>query len=147
MGETGIRAFGALRAENRRRAIEMFHAVRASQTTTIATYAAVTNASKAIVWPGGNAIIIVSVSDFATTAGNQTGYRLTDGTTVLAGGSNVWTHFQNTVSRHHNKTFVQLVTLPRGAYTVQLEWANLNTSGTLESDSNDIIHGVILPVF
>lgn len=145
MAETGILSSGAHRSQNRRRAIEVVSAARASQTTTSATFAAVTNASNAVVWPGGNALVIVSVSHYVATAGGcKPQYKLTDGSSDL---TSTFHAFINGTNEHEFATWAEIVSLPRGAYTVQLEWANSNTTGTLTSNADDWMSVEIIPVF
>jgi hypothetical protein len=148
MAESGILSFGAHRSRNQRRAIELFQTARAVQTTTSSTYATVTNATKAVVWGGGKVIIIVNLSHEVTgSVGTVVDYQLirTDTSAVLAGGA-VWKYSFNSLDRMASG-YVELVDLPRGAYTIALQWRRASGGGTVSSGTGDYMQGVIIPVF
>jgi hypothetical protein len=128
--------------------VGLIDAARAVQTTTSATFATVTNATQAVVWGGGNAVVLVSLSHSVTGAATTVvEYRLirTDTSAVLAGGA-TWTYTFNSIDRSTG-SYVSLVNLPRGSYTIALQWRRASGAGTVTSDAGDYMHGVLIPVF
>jgi hypothetical protein len=149
MPQWDIFGHGTKRSSNRRRAIELFDGLRAVQTTTSGTYATCTNATKAITWPGGMAIIFLDISHYVSSAvDTEVEYQFirTDTSAVLAGGA-IWSHWFRVADQEQFASFHALVELPRGSYTVALQWRRGSGSGTIESDFQTINMATILPVF
>lgn len=145
MADRGILTHGALRSQNHRLSHEIVNAARAAQTTTSATFAAVTNASATVKWPGGRALLIANLSHSVASAGDcDAEYKITDGSNDV---STTWTVTLTPVDERLTAGFCEIVSLAKGAYTLQLEWANANTTGTLTSTADDYMQVVLIPVF
>jgi hypothetical protein len=148
MAESGIRSFAALRSRNQRRAIELWDQMRAVQTTTSATFSTVTNATKAVVWGGGKAYISLVTATQATGAAATAEYQIirTDTSAVIAGGS-TWTVNLLAGGEVRLHSFLGIVDVPRGAYTLALQWRRSAGGGTIASDATMLLHTALVPVF
>jgi hypothetical protein len=121
----------------------VFNRVRASESTSSTSWAAVANGSGAINWKGRQALVVLSIGQYAT-AGGAIRYRVVTGSTVLAGGDH-WRFFHNTTLEHHAHAFLELVNLPAGKYAVSLEWSVASAGPAAASDGNDNMALTIVP--